>query len=166
MYAVAELTQLTGLWLNVGAGRGHQEYVQHSITHVLHQLTNLQLLFIGHSWLVPDSMMLADLQQLTVLIVSVETPSVVDAPPPVEVLVRPLQGCNNPRLQEVALIHYGIVAANGGASGEMEVVPSPLPGVTVRLCVSESPYQHALMRPRQLRLCPHLPCVYEVVSQV
>jgi hypothetical protein len=172
--AVRELTQLTSLWLDQlphGEYAGDRGVAFASISEAVQQLTGLQQLALDYDLLVaPGSLLLAHLQQLTQLLVLLEDATAevaeLEWPELVEEVGRPLQGQEHLLLQRLVLVGYGIPPEEQGSSWEVEVELSPLPGVRVFLSDTDLPYLRALVRPqRQMRPCPHLAGVWEVVAQ-
>jgi hypothetical protein len=104
---VGQVTQVTCLWttkLFWYTKDRTDPVLCASVSCALHQLTGLQQLALDVDWLMADNTVLANLQQLTLLLVSAATSVGVGTPTPVQQLVQPLQGRCSPKLQRVVLL--------------------------------------------------------------
>jgi hypothetical protein len=191
--AVSELRQLTTLWLKQlpkAEAPGDRDAVFASMSHAVQQLTGLQQLALDYDLLLASSPLLTHLQQLTQLLVlmnDVELPKDVQECTGCPGLhtcgwrrlvqeVAPLltQGQGSPRLQRLVLVDATCWMAEEERTcqSDYEVAWPTLPGVRVTLAgvsrrSSAEYWRRAVLRPQpQLRPCPHLAGVCEVVSQV
>jgi hypothetical protein len=131
---------------------------------VLQQLTGLQHLQVDQAWLEACSRVWGSLQQLTQLVVW-QHEHMGDPLLTPEQLLAPLQG-RGASLQHVVYLCW--LPDGDGVSCEQpaqEVVPCPLPGVRLTLMCGSMPLSYAVVRPRPVRRCPHLPGVWEVISR-
>lgn len=177
--AVSELRQLTSLWLKQlphAEYPGDRDAVFASIPPAVQQLTGLQQLALDYDLLLGSGPLLTHLQQLTQLLVLLG-----DVEPPEDVqecgwrqLVQEVallltQGQGTPQLQRLVLVNVGhwLAEEDDSCHEDIEVAWPALPGVRLTLAVGSAEYRRAMVRPQsQLRPCPHLAGVCEVVSQV
>jgi hypothetical protein len=156
---VGQVTQLTSLQLSsTDVAHG----LQGAKSQMVQQLTGLQHLTIDQTWVVACGRELVALEQLTQLVVmqSEGTPLLKPAALVVPLSSRPAS------LQHVVYRTMDPCRADDyPCDSRVEVVPSPLPGVRVTCAYCCKPLEQSLVRQCQLRPCPHLPGVMEVVSR-